>query len=152
MKKMVLLCCLLSLISCKKELEKPKKFIEKDKMTDVLYDMALLNAMENMGAFYADTAASIITASSILKKYKIDSLTFVENNRYYIELEDESYFQIQEDIKKRLEVKKEQLNKVLEAEQEKVKLKEEEDKVKEVKTNLKLSKLSKVAVENQTQE
>ncbi|MCP1995322.1 DUF4296 domain-containing protein [Flavobacterium sp. HSC-61S13] len=152
MKKMVLLCCLLSLISCKEELEKPKKFIEKDKMTDVLYDMALLNGMESMGVFYADTTASIITASSILKKYKIDSLTFVENNRYYIELEDESYFQIQEEIKKRLEVKKEKLKKEVEAEQEKAKLKEEDEKVKAVKTNVKLNKLSKVAVENQPQE
>ncbi len=152
MKKMVLLCCLLSLISCKKELEKPKNFIEKDKMTDVLYDMALLNGMESMGAFYADTTASIITASSILKKYKIDSLTFVENNRYYIELEDESYFQIQEAIKKRLEVKKEQLNKELEAEQEKLKLKEEDEKAKTVKLSTTPNSLSKLVLEKQMQE
>lgn len=137
MKKLTLLCCLLGLMSCKKELEKPTNFISKDKMTDMLYDFAVLGGIENISAFYSDTTVSVIRANTILKKYKVDSLTFVENNRYYIELGDESYFKMQEEIMKRLEAKKEALNKIIKEEQEKEQRLEDEKKAKEIKDKTK---------------
>ncbi len=137
MKKLALLCCLMGLVSCKKELEKPANLISKDKMTDMLYDFAVLGGIENISAFYSDTTVSVIRAHTILKKYKIDSLTFVENNRYYIELGDESYFKMQEEIMKRLEAKKVVLDKIVKEEQEKEQRLADEKKAKEVKEKTK---------------
>lgn len=133
MKKLVLLCCFLGLISCKKELEKPRNFIERDKMTNVLYDFALLGGMENISIFYSDTTLSVLGANAILKRHQIDSATFAENNRYYIELGDESYFKIQEEIRKRLDAKKEVLVNLEKEEHEKTQRLQDEEKAKDVK-------------------
>lgn len=105
MKKIIAFLGLILTVACGTKNEKPSPFIEKDKMTDILYDFSVLSGIDAVSAYYTDTIPTINVAS-ILHKYQIDSLTFVTNNQYYISLEDATYFEIQEEIKRRLEAQK----------------------------------------------
>jgi hypothetical protein len=84
MKKLVFFLVLLVLFSsCNKDLvEKPDNLIDKGVMLDVMYDMALLDALK-----YQDPNSlhdnGINPKTYIYKKYKIDSLQFVKSNVYY---------------------------------------------------------------------
>jgi hypothetical protein len=84
MKKIVSLFALVSLlISCNKDLvEKPNNLINKKVMGDILYDMAILEAIKYQSP---DTlyAYGINPKTYIYKKYKIDSLQFVKSSAYY---------------------------------------------------------------------
>src|SRR5574343_776611 len=77
----LLLAFLLVIISCTSAIEKPKKLIEKDKMVDILYDIALLEAIKSQNV---NGGISSKKANEFLfQKYKIDSLQWEENNKYY---------------------------------------------------------------------
>jgi transcriptional regulator with PAS, ATPase and Fis domain len=84
MKKGVLFFILISLIfSCKEEVvKKPENLIEKDIMADVMYDLALLEAIKYQSP-NALQAHKINPDEYIYKKYKIDSAQFVQSNMYY---------------------------------------------------------------------
>ena len=84
MKKGVLFFILISLIfSCKEEVvKKPENLIEKDIMADVMYDLALLEAIKYQSP-NALQAHKINPEEYIYKKYKIDSAQFVKSNMYY---------------------------------------------------------------------
>lgn len=71
------------LVSCEqKAIEKPDNLIEKEKMDDIIYDLTLLQAMR--GGYQATLDSNKVdVANYIYKKYKIDSLQFVNSNRYY---------------------------------------------------------------------
>lgn len=84
MKKLIFFFVLVILFSsCNKDLvEKPENLIDKKVMTDIMYDMALLDALK-----YQDpnslVANGINPKTYVYKKYKIDSLQFVKSNAYY---------------------------------------------------------------------
>ena len=84
MKKGVLFFILISLIfSCKEEVvKKPENLIEKEIMVDVMYDLALLEAIKYQSP-NALQAHKINPDEYIYKKYKIDSAQFVQSNMYY---------------------------------------------------------------------
>ena len=84
MKKGVLFFILISLIfSCNEEVvKKPENLIEKDIMVDVMYDLALLEAIKYQSP-NALQAHKINPDEYIYKKYKIDSAQFVQSNMYY---------------------------------------------------------------------
>ena len=84
MKKVVLFFILISLIfSCKEEVvKKPENLIEKDIMVDVMYDLALLEAIKYQSTNELETH-KINPDEYIYKKYKIDSAQFVQSNMYY---------------------------------------------------------------------
>ncbi|MCC9041827.1 DUF4296 domain-containing protein [Myroides sp. M-43] len=107
MNKFLVMLSMLTLMSCKSDLSKPSPFIEQQKMENILYDFALLYSIESVSA-YSREEDSIrkIDINSLYKKYDIDSLTFVTNNRYYVELEDGVYNQMQNNILVRLEAAK----------------------------------------------
>ncbi len=71
-----------SVVSCQKTgVEKPDNLIDKDKMTDILYDMSLLEAIKTQNL---NGGISTKTANEyIYKKYKIDSVQFAKSNKYY---------------------------------------------------------------------
>ena len=70
----LLLSFLLVLISCTSAIEKPKKLIEKDKMVDILYDIALLEAIKSQNV---NGGISSKKANEFLfQKYKIDSCPY----------------------------------------------------------------------------
>ena len=84
MKKGVLFFILISLIfSCKEEVvKKPENLIEKEIMVDVMYDLALLEAIKYQSTNELETH-KINPDEYIYKKYKIDNAQFVQSNMYY---------------------------------------------------------------------
>ncbi|WP_432222446.1 DUF4296 domain-containing protein [Flavobacterium sp. TMP13] len=84
MKKiLVVVSMVLLMVSCKEEVvAKPEKLIDKKIMTNILYDMALLEAIKYQYPYVVDSN-QVNTPKYIYKKYKIDSLQFAQNNMYY---------------------------------------------------------------------
>ena len=69
--------------SCQKEkAKKPKKFIEEETMISIIYDLSVLEAIKSNNPVILEQH-QINPYTYIYKKYKIDSLQFVENNLYY---------------------------------------------------------------------
>ena len=79
-----LLCMtLLFVISCQKPLvEKPEKLIDENTMVDILYDLSILEAIKSQNAVTPDSI-SINPNEFIVKKYKVDSIQFAKNDKYY---------------------------------------------------------------------
>lgn len=100
MKRVVLICLLFSFFSCGNAVEKPKNLIERDKMVDILYDIALLEAIktQNINGGISNKKAN----EFLYKKYKIDSLQLAESNKYYA-TDVEEYKKMFGEVKSRLE-------------------------------------------------
>jgi Domain of unknown function (DUF4296) len=152
MKKILpFLLVLLSLLSCKKELTKtPNHLIEKDEMVDIMYDLSLLEAIKNQN--YSSTDSLKINSNEyILKKYKIDSLQFAQNNIYYA-ADYKEYKKMFEKVKKRLDNNKtlvetsiknqKKKDILLKKKQQKLKIKRETDSIKNAKQKLKTVKVA----------
>jgi hypothetical protein len=61
--------------------EKPNNLLDEDKMVDIIYDLALLEALKSQGNVNHE---SYPTIKEFLKnKYKLDSVTFAKNSKYY---------------------------------------------------------------------
>lgn len=96
---------LLIFVSCKEELAKaPEHLIEKDRMVDVMYDLAVLGAMRNQNPMLLDSFKSTPN-QYIYKKYKIDSVQFAQSNIYYA-ADFKEYKKMYEEVKTRLEENK----------------------------------------------
>ncbi|AWK03214.1 DUF4296 domain-containing protein [Flavobacterium crocinum] len=104
MKNFIVIVLVLFLsVSCKKELVKePAKLIEKEKMIDIMYDLSLLEAMRYQKPLSLDSVESDPT-KFILKKYKVDSLQFAQNNMYYAS-DYEKYSDMFAEVNKRIAV------------------------------------------------
>lgn len=149
-KKILLFLVVLSILSsCKKELVKtPSRLIEKDKMVNIIYDLALLEAIKIQNPSSLDSF-KINPNDYIFKKYKIDSLQFAQNNIYYA-ADYKEYKKMFEKIKSRLDKNKIAIEKlikdnkkkedVLKKQKQKLKIKREADSVKKVRLDLKLKK------------
>ena len=96
----LLLTFLLVFVGCTTAVEKPKKLIEKDKMVDILYDIALLEAIKSQNV--NGGISSKKSNEFLFKKYKIDSLQWEENNKYYAS-DIEEYKKMYEEVKKRIQ-------------------------------------------------
>lgn len=103
MKKIIFFCLFLYVFSaCKEDLvEKPKKLIDKKTMTNILYDLAILDALKSNQAPLLEQK-NINPATYIYQKYAIDSLQLVENNKYYA-ADIKAYKKMYEAVEKRLE-------------------------------------------------
>ncbi len=83
MAKYGVLLVLILLFSCnEKVVEKPENLIPSEKMTSVLYDMAVINAAKNMNQDILNEY-DIEPMGYIYSKYGIDSLQFVKSDLYY---------------------------------------------------------------------
>ncbi len=85
MKKIaVLISFIFTFATCtvKNEIQKPEKLIEKEVMESILYDLALLQALKGYSP-QEIKKNNINPKSYIYQKYKIDSIQFIENNKYY---------------------------------------------------------------------
>lgn len=87
----LLMFLLLSSCSDKKNnVSKPKKLIDKAVMENILYDLALLQALKSYSPEKLKEN-SINPKTYIYQKYKIDSAQFAQNNKYYaVDVEDYS--------------------------------------------------------------
>ncbi len=83
MNKLLVAMAFCFLVSCNEQLiEKPEKLIPKDKMVQILYDLAILTAAQNTNpAFLAEK--NIKTMNFVYTKYGIDSIQFSKSDLYY---------------------------------------------------------------------
>lgn len=109
MKKIALLFSLIFCISsCKNEtIKAPKKIIERDQMIEILYDLSVLEALKSQTM--GDQNQYPKPFELIKEKYKIDSLTFVQNTQFYAS-DIEDYKKMYGEVKKKLDVESAKLN------------------------------------------
>ena len=86
MKRAFILTILVCLTSCsEKLLEKPQNLIARDKMVEVLKDLAKVNAAKTTNAAILRDN-NIDPMAYIFVKHGIDSIQFVESDKYYASL------------------------------------------------------------------
>lgn len=109
MKKYILIITLLLIgSSCKNEIIKePKIRIERDQMVDIIYDLAVLEALKSQTMGQQTNYPKPFEL--IKEKYKVDSLTFVQNTQFYASNLEE-YKKIYNDVKKKLDAESAKLN------------------------------------------
>jgi hypothetical protein len=139
MKKLVSLFALLVLFSsCNKDLvKKPDNLIDKGMMVDVMYDMALLDALkyQDPNSLYDN---GINPRTYVYKKYKIDSLQFVKSNAYYA-ADYREYKKMYDALNDRLKKEKASVDLIIKKEQKKavalkkIKVKKVQDSIKKAK-------------------
>lgn len=132
MKKIILVLSILIFISAcsnKNEIPKPAKPIDKAAMENILYDLALLQALKSYSPEKL-TKNSINSKTYIYQKYKIDSLQFVENNKYFAS-DIEAYKIMFENVSNRLQKEKNQMDTILSKEL-KIKTKKSQDSLEKI--------------------
>jgi len=147
MKKRISLLAILTLLGCKDDLvKKPDVLIAKSKMMDVMYDLALLEAIKYQNPAVLDSN-QIRPKQYIYKKYKIDSLQLAQNNVYYA-ADYKSYKIMFEEVVKRIANEKKRANAAVKLEQKKnnirmAKLKKKKQLAKKVKDSIAALKIKK---------
>lgn len=88
MKKAGILAVFILFFACNEQLvEKPENLISKDKMIEVLKEMAIVNAAKNTNIIkFQDN--KIDPTAYVFKKFNIDSLQFVLSDKYYASMPD----------------------------------------------------------------
>jgi hypothetical protein len=106
MKKIIAtIIVLFVLVSCNNApMAKPDNLIEEKVMTDILYDLTILDAIKSQNP-YDTIKKNIKPKEYVFKKYKIDSLQFVKSNQYYISQIDQ-YKKMYDAIHERIENEK----------------------------------------------
>ncbi len=97
----LLLLALLALGCGKPAVEKPDNLIDQQTMANIIYDLAVIEAMKTQDAALIGNASS----DYVYKKYKVDSLQFVRSNQYYAAQIDQ-YKKIYEKVDARLAAEK----------------------------------------------
>lgn len=107
---MIALFLFCGLLSCAEEtIKKPEDLIPKEKMTKILYDLAILNSARSINPSVLDNN-DIEVMPYIYKKYGIDSAQFVNSDIYYAS-RPLDYEAIYGKVSSRLEREKETLEK-----------------------------------------
>ncbi len=129
MKKITLLLLIVIISACssKNEVQKPEKLIDKAVMENILYDLALLQALKSYSPQKLKDN-SINPKTYIYQKYKIDSTQFAENNKFYASKMDE-YKLIFDNVAARLQKQKAQIDTIIKKE-ERIKSKKNQDSAK----------------------
>ena len=84
--------------------EKPDNLISKDKMSDIIYDVFLLNAAKGINKQILERNG-VDPQEHIYKKHKIDSLQFAKSNDYYA-YDTKTYEGIMQKVKQKIEGEK----------------------------------------------
>lgn len=98
---------ILFLLACTDQ--KPKNLLPQPDMTDLLYELALVGAIES-SSFQQDTVYITQTPKNLLAKYNLDSLSFVEQHRYYLKYQPQVYVEMFDSIQQRFLRKAEEYN------------------------------------------
>jgi PBP1b-binding outer membrane lipoprotein LpoB len=105
MRTIAIILGLLFLTGCGNDVvKKPDNLIAKDKMTDIIYDLAILEAIRSQKPTVLEQN-SINPNTYIYRKYHIDSLQFAKSNQYYAS-DIDGYKKIYEEVSKKLEAHK----------------------------------------------
>lgn len=105
----LILCC-----NDKVNIEKPDNLISKDKMSDILYDLYVINSAKGVNRKVLE-ANDVVPETYVLNKYSIDSTQFADSNTYYA-FKTEDYNAIVDRVKRRLEKDKEKYEAIKEIE------------------------------------
>lgn len=145
MKRIVLVLSILIIGGCsnKNDIPKPAKPIDKGVMEYILYDLDLLQALKS---YSPEKLAknNIDPKTYIYQKYKIDSLQFAENNKYFAS-DIESYKIMFENVSNRLQKEKVLMDTLVNRES-RVKAKKIRDSIIKSSKNPKTKQKSKVIV------
>lgn len=139
MKKILsILLIIIVFLGCKEDtVQQPDRLIEKGKMINIMYDVALLEALKYQNP--ATLAKYKINAPDyIYKKYKIDSLQFAQSNVYYAANYTE-YKEMFDQVIKRIDSRKVIVDSLVKVE---IKNRKELDSLKKIKNRL--SKKAKI--------
>jgi hypothetical protein len=118
MKKILFCITTVILTACSNniEVQKPKKLIEEETMENILYDLALLQALKGYSPKEL-VKNEVDPKTYIYQKYKIDSLQFVENNRYY-SADVQNYMSMFSKVIERLDKEKKAMKEIVKKETE----------------------------------
>ncbi len=114
---------------------KPDNLISKEKMSDIIYDVFLLNAAKGVNKVVLEKNG-ILPQEYVFQKYNIDSLQFALSNDYY-SYDTQVYEGIMEKVKLKIEQEK-KINDSINSKEEKTK---DSLRSARVKTNDTLSKM-----------
>lgn len=127
MKKVVPFLAILTFLGCKEDVVKqPKHLIEKSKMVNIMYDLALLEAIKYQNPAVLDSN-QIHPKQFIYKKYGVDSLQLAQNNVYYAS-DYKNYKIMYEEVVKRIEKDKNRAKALIKIEAKKKKFNEKKKK------------------------
>ncbi len=101
----IVLFLLVAACSSTKKPKKPDNLISKDKMTQVVYDLYVINAAKGVNRRLLENNG-IVPESYILSKHNIDFIQFADSNAYYA-FSPDVYKAIVDEVKERLEKEKE---------------------------------------------
>jgi hypothetical protein len=108
----LLLFLTLWLLACADKLiEEPENLIPRDQMADILYDMALLNAIDNSHPQVLKEN-NLEVMEFVYEKYGVDSLQFASSDVYYASVPAE-YQKIYEAVEERLTERRDSVNKII---------------------------------------
>lgn len=111
MRKALFFCMILLSWACEEQLvEKPENLIPKTKMVDILYDIAVLNAAEEINSNILEQY-EIDPTAWVLEQYEVDSLQFAKSDLFYASYPKE-YDAIYAEVKARLEQEKARLDEI----------------------------------------
>lgn len=118
MKHFFYILILISFVGCNsvEKPEKPKDLIPKEEMSDILYDLHILNAAKGVNRKVLELNG-IMPADYVYKKHGVDSLQFAQSNTYYA-YDMKVYNQIVEKLTARLEKDKELFEKLTKEDEE----------------------------------
>lgn len=107
MKHFFYILILISFVGCNSvdRPKKPKDLIAKDKMSDIMYDLYILNAAKGVNRKLLELNG-VMPLEFVYKKYNIDSLQFADSNTYYA-YDTEVYSALVDKVKADLEKSKE---------------------------------------------
>nr|AOE06692.1 hypothetical protein [uncultured bacterium] len=104
MKRVLIIIFVLNLNSCFDNVdnEKPQDLISEENMVNIIFDMSLINVSKGINKRIIENNG-MRPKSYILNKYNIDSIQFVNSNRYYSK-DLEKYLMIYEKVLENLEI------------------------------------------------
>ena len=98
---------------------KPDNLLDEEAMTNILFDIAILQATD--GSMPLKLSEEHINSTTyIYKKYAIDSLTFYQNQRYYA-ADVKQYKKMYQEVLDRLNEEKDAANSIMPPGKEKIK-------------------------------
>lgn len=108
MRLFLIILCLCGIMACAEEaIEKPANLIPRDKMAEILYDLAIINAANSTNpAILQDN--NIRAMPYIYEKYGIDSTQFMNSDIYYASRPSD-YESIYKVVEARLKVQKDSM-------------------------------------------
>lgn len=117
MKKIVWILFGVLLLACGKDKPpKPDNLISEAKMSDIIYDVFLLNAAKGINKRILEKNG-VMPQEYVYKKHNIDSLQFAQSNDYY-SYDTKTYEEIMGRVKERIETEKTKYDSIVTREQE----------------------------------